>query len=170
MLEVIKYPNKVLREVCKDVNNVDQDLIDLVNHMCFTLDAMDGLGLAAPQVGRSLNVFIMMHSGKDFPVACVNPKIIASSEDTKPYKEGCLSIPGFRAIIHRPAEIMFEYTDLQGNLIKSTLTGTDAVVAQHEYDHLQGILFVDKLPRILNQNFIGKYGYDKWKTKSSQSS
>ena len=99
------------------------------------------VGLAAPQVGRDINLFITKHGHEVF----INPKIISSSPQTKKSVEGCLSIPNISGAVFRSEWIQVEYINLSGEKVQKYFSGFPAIVIQHEYDHLQGILFIDKL-------------------------
>lgn len=108
----------------------------------------DGVGLAAPQIGKNIRMFVMnMNSGgKDaVVVAVVNPIIVSHSAATVVAEEGCLSIPGLYGKVERWKELVMEYTDLDGDRRVLKLAGMNARVVQHEVDHLDGVLFIDKL-------------------------
>ena len=146
----------ILRSKCEDVDlSADkEDLGLLIERMKATLKTEEGVGLAAPQVGIQKNVILFMRI--DLPdepvVAAINPRIINHSEDTTCFEgDGCLSIPGMSGNSVRYPWIEVEYTDETGKLVRETLHGHSregdftAVIFQHEYDHLQGILYIDRL-------------------------
>jgi peptide deformylase len=122
---------------------------DLVRDMFDTMYDAPGRGLAAPQVGVMQRVFVMDPTWKDgerTPVVCINPEILDMSDATAEGSEACLSIPGVSAPVTRPAEITLAYTDLEGMRQSAHLTGFAATCAQHELDHLNGVVIFDRLP------------------------
>ena len=146
----------ILRKPCRDIQPVkdNRDLQLLIERMEVTMETAGGIGIAAPQVGISRNVFLFVHLDKeDMPVqVAINPKIIAQSEETFVFEgDGCLSIPDTSGNSVRHTWIEVEYSDQNGNIIKEKLFGGErgedftGVIFQHEYDHLQGVLFTDKL-------------------------
>jgi peptide deformylase len=129
------------------VSEIIRDLFDTMNHS-------NGVGIAAPQIGESLRIFIVAsrpnerypHAPVMEPKVVVNPEIISVSDTTEKGWEGCLSIPGIRGLVPRPTHIRVRYTDLQtGEQIETELRDFVARVWLHEYDHLEGIVFLDRL-------------------------
>lgn len=117
-----------------------------------------GIGLAAPQVGVSKRLVVIASVAEDEegeklcpPLVLVNPRITRLSHERVPYEEGCLSVPGITEVVERPRVIHFEYTDLEGRHVERDAEGLLARVVQHELDHLDGILFVDRLSLIKKQ-------------------
>lgn len=133
----------VLRKKAREVESIDENIKALVSELFDTMYATDGIGLAAPQIGVSLRIFVM---DDGTPRALINPTIIFKSPETNIAEEGCLSIPEVFENVERSNEIIIRYTDLNGNEIEEKLSGYSARVAQHEYDHLDGILFIDLIP------------------------
>lgn len=128
--------------------NSDGDAKILEKEMCEFMTANHGIGLAANQIGLTKRVFaIGNHSIQGFPqpFAVFNPKIIEVSKEEELFKEGCLSYPGLFLSVKRPKSILVEYQDSSGNTITAEMDGLIARVFQHEYDHLDGICFVDKV-------------------------
>ena len=146
VLPILIYGDPRLRAVADPVV-VDDAVRALAADMIETMYAAPGRGLAAPQVGAGLRMFVMDCHWKDgaarTPLVLVNPEIVDASKATKPYTEGCLSIPDVLVEVERPAEITLRWHDLDGALHERRLTGFEAVCAQHEYDHLDGILNTD---------------------------
>ena len=105
-----------------------------------------GVGLAAPQVGRSIQLFVA--DWGDGELVFINPDVVSKTEDVETAEEGCLSVPGKYALIKRSSSIIIEANDIKGNKFKHELSGFPARVAQHELDHLNGILFIDKLSEL----------------------
>lgn len=148
-----------LRTKCIDISNYDiknnaKDLRLLIDRMICTMDAESGVGLAAPQIGIGRNVFIFSRIDiPEHPVCvAINPKIIDHPSETICFEgDGCLSIPNVRGNSIRYPWVEVEYTDLEGNIIRERLEGYSrgdnftGIIFQHEFDHLQGVLFIDKL-------------------------
>lgn len=135
--EILIHPNEILRQVSTPVETFDGELRDLASLLQSTMAAVRGLGLAAPQIGVLRRVASV---GKSL---MVNPVIIWRSEELTPLEEGCLSILGRRTLVIRPARVEVEYLDVAGALKRVKLQGTMAKCAQHEIDHLDGVLIID---------------------------
>ncbi len=148
--KLITYPNPLLRKKCSQVKKIDEKIIQLVKKMEKTLFYYDGLGLAANQIGVLKSLFIVNLSGdKEKPkiLTIVNPEIIHQEGEIEDY-EGCLSIPNIREIVLRPKIVVVKGITLDEKEI--TLEGKNLLARcfLHEYDHLQGILFIDHLSEI----------------------
>mgnify|MGYP000424531260 CR=1 FL=1 len=141
-MEIVKAPNPILNTVCEEVDLNIVDNHNLAFEMIDTLIQSGGLGLAAPQVGYGLRMFIMRY-GMEY-IICVNPEITRRGRDKVKDIEGCLSIPGKRIMVERSKICELEYTELSGKRIKLKLRGLDARCAQHEMDHLNGVLITEK--------------------------
>jgi peptide deformylase len=144
-MRIFLYGEDVLRQKSSPVEEVDDDVRALIRNMAETMRQAGGIGLAAPQVGESRRIIIAeVPQERQGLVALVNPKIIepAGSSD---FEEGCLSIPGISAKVKRAAEVVVEGTTPEGKAITKRYSGLLARVMQHEIDHLEGILFVDRL-------------------------
>lgn len=142
VLEIVKWPDTRLTTVCDSVEQSD-DLVALIQDMFETMYHATGRGLAAPQVGVLKRLFVMDSTwkiGDRSPIACINPRIVERSEDIGSIKEGCLSIPGILVAVERPNWIVLEWTDREGATQRQKLAGDTARVAQHELDHLDGII------------------------------
>lgn len=153
-LSLAYYGNPILRKKGVPVVNIDETIHQLVKDMTETMEANNGCGLAAPQVHQSLNLFITcipkyVDEETVLPGELrvfINPKIISYSEEVWPCKEACLSIPGLRETVVRPLKITVQATDLEGKDFQDTFNGFDAHVIMHENDHINGALFIDRLP------------------------
>lgn len=153
-LPLIYYGNPLLRQKAKRIDMIDDDLRQLVIDMKDTTEANNGVGLAAPQIGRSIAIFITLiprYLDDDTILpgelkVYINPRILEHSKELWPCQEGCLSIPKFWDIVERPLRIKVQATDLNGNDFIEELEGFEAHVILHENDHLNGVLFVDRLP------------------------
>ncbi len=134
--------NPVLRTKAKKAPKVTKKLLTLAQNMAETMIAADGVGLAAPQVGESVRLCIVPMNNKFY--ALINPEITGKSEEKNVDEEGCLSLPGVYLQIERSNNITVTYTDTKGKKQERKLENFDARVVQHEVDHLDGILIVDK--------------------------
>ncbi|MBO0780563.1 MAG: peptide deformylase [Ktedonobacteraceae bacterium] len=143
--KIITTENPILRQKAKKVHRFDPSLQKLVNDMFETMYASNGVGLAAPQIAQSIRVFVA--DFEDQKVAMFNPEII-KAEGEELGTEGCLSIPGYAGDnIRRAARVVVKGQDARGKPIRVTAEGWFARVLQHEIDHLDGILFLDRLDR-----------------------
>jgi peptide deformylase len=153
LLPLAYYGHAVLRKVADPIEAITDDLRTLVAEMMETMDACDGIGIAAPQVHHSIKLFLIRQpveseNGKvEFQEVKVfiNPEISLPSSETWKSSEACLSIPSLHADVERPKEVLVEYTDLQGTRVKKRVSGWEARVILHENDHLNGVLFIDHL-------------------------
>ena len=153
-MNIIQLGNPFLRHTAKAINNVSNPkIIQLANSLIATAESANGVGIAAPQVAQSYRLFIMAsrpsirypHAPKMSPTAVINPVILGRSEEIVKDWEGCLSVPGLRGLVPRNQEIEVEYTDINERQKKQVLTDFVARIFQHELDHLDGILFIDRL-------------------------
>lgn len=145
-LPLVPPTDPALRRVAYPVADVTDDLRVLVGDMIETMYAAHGVGLAAPQVGRSLRVVVVDVAGDDEPsdlLVMINPVIVESSHDAEHGDEGCLSLPGVVRSVARETEITVCATSLDGTLFTVDATGLKARAIQHEIDHLNGILITD---------------------------
>ncbi|MBO8125973.1 MAG: peptide deformylase [Firmicutes bacterium] len=139
--EVVKYGQEVLRRKARPVDKVSKRITKLTKDMLETMYAADGVGLAAPQIGESLRV-IVLDVGEG-PLAIINPEIVEAKGRSTDV-EGCLSLPGVLGYVDRAAEVTVEGLDEKGKPIRIAADGLLARALQHEIDHLDGILFIDK--------------------------
>lgn len=154
ILSVAQLGHPIIRKKAKTVKNVrDPHIQELIDNLIETCRDVDGVGIAAPQVYKSLRLFIIWSRPNARypkaplmdPVAMINPRLISRSKEKKKSWEGCLSIPGIRALVPRHTKITVEYLDRQGKKIRRALTNDFvARVFQHELDHLNGIVFLDR--------------------------
>ncbi len=141
---IVKMGDPLLRKVCKPVDKFDSRLHTLLDDMIETLHEAEGLGLAAPQVGVLKRVCIVEYDGALYEL--INPQLTYAKGKCVD-NEGCLSVVGFRGLVERPEQIQVEYFDRDGNLQHINAEGYFARVFLHEMDHLDGILFCDKMIR-----------------------
>ena len=155
ILEIKKYPEKVLKQKALPVTAFDEELQALIENMIETMYAAPGVGLAAPQVGESKRLAVIDISSKEEKVpllVIVNP-VIVGTEGIIEFEEGCLSIPDYTANVRRAEKVLVRAQDRAGQAIE--IEGTDllAIALQHEIDHLEGILFIDRISPIKREFF-----------------
>lgn len=149
-LEILKYPDPNLKKKSFPVQIMDQEVRQLVADMAETMYAAPGVGLAAPQVGRHLRIVVIDINPPTLPknlLVLINPEIIAGEGEIF-WEEGCLSVPEFSEEVPRKKKVTVRYQNLDGEI--NEITGEDllAVVLQHEIDHLDGLLFIDRLSKL----------------------
>jgi peptide deformylase len=142
-----KYGDRVLRGKGETVEEFGPALKPLFEHMERTMIAARGVGLAAPQIGISKRIAIMNPDPEDETklIKMINPRIVAASDETVKIDEGCLSVPGVRGDVERPARVTVIYQDENGEEHTLEAEGLLARIVQHELDHLNGVLFIDRL-------------------------
>lgn len=145
ILKIITQPNPILRKKSKEIDLKvigSREFRGLLSSMIKTMIKTDGVGMAAPQIGKNIRLVVI--NSKDGPFSLINPKIIKKSWATELDQEGCLSIPGIFGKVKRNKKIVITYYNQAGEEIKQKAQGLMARVMQHEVDHLDGILFIDK--------------------------
>jgi peptide deformylase len=158
--EILRWPDPRLKAPCAPVGD-PSDVTALITDLFETMYAAPGRGLAAPQVGVSLRLFVMDAGWKDgemTPLACLNPQIVPLDAPVETGTEACLSVPGVTAEVTRPAAIRLRFTDLTGTAQSLDLSGAAARIAQHETDHLDGILHFDRLEADARAALLTAYG------------
>lgn len=153
ILPVYLYGHPVLRKKSVDIDKNYPELDTLISDMFETMYRADGVGLAAAQIGKNINLYIVDASPlakdepelKDFKRVFINPKITFNTEETIAIEEGCLSVPDIHESVKRSSDLTIEYFNEKFEKLTENFTGYRAIVIQHEYDHLQGIMFVDKI-------------------------
>ncbi len=145
MLDIIEYPDEVLRQVSRPVKVFDSALEGLVEDLFETLEYSAAIGLSAPQAGVLEQVLVVHVPGDDYgPQVYINPEILSTAR-LGIVEESCLSVPGIVGNVMRPTQVHVRARDVSGQLFERALDGMHAVALQHEMDHLDGVLFVDKL-------------------------
>ena len=148
---IVKIGDLVLRRKAHKVEKVSKETHKLIDDMLDTMRTANGIGLAAPQVGVLQRVLVVeVHTDENAPeskvvYSLINPEVVKQSEETWQNQEGCLSIPGWRGEVMRPMKITVKALDRAGNRVKHDFEGMLARVMLHEIDHLDGVLFIDKL-------------------------
>jgi peptide deformylase len=161
---IVLYGDPVLKKKAKEVAEDDESVKEFVENMFETMYAAQGVGLAAPQVGESIRIFVVdttpMEDEEDeesgLKQAFINPVMIEEIGEEWAFEEGCLSIPGVRADVNRKPQIKIEYFDENWELHEETFEGMKARVIQHEYDHIEGKLFTDYLTPFKKRLLKGK--------------
>ncbi len=147
------YGSEILRRESEDIDSSYPELEKLIADMYLTLDTCEGVGLAAPQIGKNIRLFIVDCTpwGEDHPELAeykkvyINAEILEESEETSLFDEGCLSLPGLNERVRRPVSIRIKYLDEKFEEHDEWVEGLPARVIQHEYDHLEGMVFTDHL-------------------------
>lgn len=164
-------PETVLRDVAAPVSEIDDEVVSLLDDMVETMYAEAGIGLAAPQIGVSRRLIVMDCSDDEDqePVIwkMINPEVTSASEEMAKMEEGCLSIPGYRGEVRRPAEVEVAYTDINGEAQTMQATGLLAACVQHEIDHLNGVMFIDHLSRLKRDMILRKISKDSRYSKQN---
>ena len=171
ILPILAYGNPVLKKKAKNISNDFINLNEFIENMWETMNNANGVGLAAPQVGLSFRIFIVDTSpfadsesmNKDefelvssFKKVFINPVIINETGNKWDFNEGCLSIPEVRADVKRPETILIKYFDEEFKQHQHSFNGIIARVVQHEYDHIEGVLFTDKISPLKRKLLKGK--------------
>jgi len=158
LLPITLYGDKILRKKTEQVSDVDMEIVKLITDMFDTMRNASGVGLAANQVGADKQIFIVDISEIEGyesvkPMVFINPRFEEMSDEKVLMEEGCLSIPDIRADVERPKKVTIVYQDTDMKEKKLEADEFLARVIQHEYDHLQGILFTDKISEIMKKKF-----------------
>ncbi|MFL4469911.1 peptide deformylase [Tateyamaria armeniaca] len=157
---ILTWPDDRLSVMCTPVEAITDDIRVLAADMLETMYAAPGRGLAAPQIGEMLRLFVMdatWKEGNADPMICINPDIISRSDTLSTAGEGCLSIPGVEAEVSRPSQVRMVWTDLSGRVHEEDLTGFVALCAQHELDHLDGIVTLDRVDEAQRADILSRY-------------
>jgi peptide deformylase len=164
ILPIYVYGQSVLRKVADEIDQKHEGLSTFIRNLWDTMYKCDGLGLAAPQVGKSIRLFVIDGAAlaeddasmTDFKQAFLNAKIIEREGEEWAFTEGCLSLPTLREEVYRPSKIRIQYYDENWQFHDEYFDGLKARIIQHEYDHIEGLLFVDHIPAIRRQLIKGK--------------
>lgn len=159
---IVVYGDPVLKKKARNLEKGEIDVEQLSQDMFETMWSAHGVGLAAPQIGMSLRMFVVdgspmeEESMEDFQRVFINPEIIEETGARWAYEEGCLSIPNIREDVERHARVRIKYFDVHWNEQEEVLEGLKARIVQHEYDHIEGILFTDYLSPFKRRMLKGK--------------
>jgi peptide deformylase len=160
VLPILRWPDPRLADTCAPVDGITPEIETLAADMLETMYAAPGRGLAGPQVGAMLRLFVMdtgWKEGRPDPIVCINPMLQEVSEDRAVASEGCLSIPGVSAEISRPARVQMIWTGLNGGRFVQGFDGFAAACVQHELDHLDGVVTFDHLDAETRAALIAEY-------------
>ena len=166
--DIVLLGDPVLREPAREVEAFDDDLRALVRDMFQTMVAAEGAGLAAPQVGISRRLFVAQVREEERLAerfAVVNPRIVEASDDEDRAPEGCLSVPGVSEVVARPGAVVLEGFDPEGKPLRVEAEGLLARVFQHEVDHLDGVLFFDRISPLKRRMLLKKYRKQEGKAR-----
>lgn len=148
-LEIVLYPHPALRGVAEPVGEIDDSIRAIVKKMIELMHEAPGVGLAAPQVGLPLRMFVANPTGEQGDDRVyINPQLVNPQGPNAPREEGCLSLPGINVEVRRPSAITIRATDEQGQPFEDSADDLLARIWQHEYDHLQGVLIIDNMSMI----------------------
>ncbi len=161
---IVVYGSPILRQVAREITDDYPNLQALISDLFDTMYKSDGMGLAAPQVGKSVRIFVVDATSlaeedpelKDFKKAFINPKLQLIGEETLVMNEGCLSLPKLREDVDRHNKVRISYYDDKWNYFEEEYEGLKARVIQHEYDHLDGIMFIDRINPLRRKLLQGK--------------
>ena len=154
IFEILTYPNKFLSQPTKQISDIDDEIRNLIEDMAATMYEAPGVGLAAIQVGYDKSLLVYDVSPRDEERSLqvlINPRIVLSEGTTISEEEGCLSVPDCREDVKRAASILVEALDREGNPLRIEAEGLLAIILQHEIDHLNGILFINRISSLKRQ-------------------
>jgi len=157
-LSIRIFPDPILEQKCEEIDNIDDKLIKLAQDMIKSMKDAEGVGLSAPQVGILKRIFVcrdFSDENEEAFLILINPQII-DFEGRVESKEGCLSIPGFYDYVYRYERISMKALDINGKEQKFNSNGQQSIVFQHESDHLDGILFPERMTKIKKEIFLKK--------------
>ena len=158
--EVLKFPDKRLRQMSKPIEQVTDEIRTLAHGMLEVIYDEPGIGLAAPQVGEAVRLIVVdtewtREDAERNPLILVNPEIVESDGQIV-WTEGCLSVPDYEAEVERAARVRLHAWDLEGTEVEVDASELQAVCFQHEIDHLNGILFIDRISRLKRSLYVQK--------------
>jgi len=154
-MQILTYENENLRQKADPVKRIGPEYVKIAQELIDTLHAGEGIGLAGPQVGIKERIFAT-HVGGDIPRIFINPSIIETSQETVKFEEGCLSVPGVYTNVIRSKAVKVQAWNEKGRPFTIEAEGILARVILHEYDHLEGILFIDRIPEQKKNRILAK--------------
>jgi peptide deformylase len=155
-MQILTLGNELLRQKASPIADIDGDVAKLAQDMLETMKTGRGIGLAGPQVGLGKRIFVVQVDN-DVPRVFINPSIIQTSPELVEYEEGCLSIPAMYADVVRPEMVRIQAWNERGRPFTLDAEGLLARVIQHEYDHLEGTLFIDRLSELKRERLVALY-------------
>ena len=156
MMDIVQYGDPVLENKAEAVTQFNEDLARFVEDLYASMEADRGIGLAAPQVGRSIRVFVT-GIDDDRKRVFINPEIVATSPELVEYEEGCLSFPGLYFMVKRPESLRIQAFNERGKPFTLEADGLLARVILHEYDHLDGKLFIDRITPLKRERALSHF-------------
>jgi len=162
-MDIITLGDDLLRQKAKKIDKIDDEIRALAVQMYEIIKRDKGIGIAGPQVGVMKRIFVVQIEGEEEGRVFINPSILETSVTTNKYEEGCLSIPGIYANVIRSEIIKIQAWNEKGRPFTMEASGLMARVILHEYDHLEGVLFLDHLPESKREKLIEKYEKSKKK-------
>lgn len=158
--EIVQFPDPRLKRISEPVGEITDEIRELARDMCDVMYAEPGIGLAAPQLGEALRLFVIdtewtEEENDRCPQVIINPEIV-HKEGKIVWEEACLSVPDYTAEVERAAQVTLRALDLEGKEIVEEAEGLRAVCLQHEYDHLDGVLFIDRISRLKRSLYVAK--------------
>ncbi len=163
-MQIVKLGTETLREKSRPIQEVTEEIKALAAEMLSTMYREEGVGLAAPQIGKNIRMFVVDDGSG--PRVFINPQITGMSRELVEMEEGCLSIPGVYEKVVRPAEVRIQSQNENGRREITEATGFLARIIQHEYDHLEGVLFIDKIGETKKERIEKKFQKKKEKESS----
>lgn len=166
-LRILHYPDAVLAKQCEPIELFDEELKQLAQDMAETMYGDNGIGLAAPQVGVSKRLIVLDITGAEYKAdlrMLVNPKVTKRVGECDS-EEGCLSVPNMRTLVKRSEEVVVEAQDLEGKPVRIEADGLLAICLQHEIDHLDGVLILDRISRLKKSLYDRKVR--KWQNRTA---
>ncbi len=156
-LDIVLYPDQGLRQTCKPIPEMTDELDKLIDEMLYTMYDAPGIGLAAPQIAVQQRLIVVdVSETNDQPIALINPKVVQAAGEIT-WEEGCLSLPGVYAKVNRPRDIIVRGMDRDGKQVEFEANDLLAVCIQHEIDHLNGKMFIDHLSNLKRTRALQRY-------------
>jgi peptide deformylase len=165
IMKIITLGDELLRQKAKKIEKIDEDTLKMADKMLEIIERDKGVGLAGPQIGFMKRIFVVHVEGDEKRIF-INPSILETSHATSKYEEGCLSVPGIYANVIRSESIKLQAWNEKGRPFTMEAGGLLARVILHEYDHLEGVLFLDHVPEKVRENLLAKYEKTSARTKT----
>jgi len=155
-MQIITLGNELLRQKAEKIGKINKEIVDTAKQMLEILKKDKGVGIAGPQIGLMKRIFVVHIEGDEERIF-INPSILETSQETVKFEEGCLSVPGIYVDVVRSESVKIQAWNEKGKPFTLEASGLLARVIQHEYDHLEGVLFLDRISEIKRKKLIEKY-------------